>query len=93
MWEKEGEEKNKAKNSEKFILSGPCIDLFGKLNRCDRVMPLLFLITELARLHYFDSVPHTFLYYLSKLCKYLRLTVMDSSKMIASNDEADFAKV
>lgn len=56
-------------------------------------MPFLFLITELARVHYFDSVPHTFLYYLSKLFKYLRTTAMDSSKMIASKDEADFAKV
>lgn len=56
-------------------------------------MPFLFLITELARVHYFDSVPHTFFYYLSKLFEYLRVTVMDSSKMIAAKDETDFAKM
>lgn len=56
-------------------------------------MPLLFLITELVRIHYFDSVPHTILYYLSKLFKYLRFSIMDSSNMIAAKDAADFAKV
>lgn len=59
----------------------------------NRGMPLLFLITELVRINYFDSIPNSILFFLSKILNFLRLTIMDSSKMISPKEDITFKKM